>query len=468
MTQNLPPTGPPPSTPPPGAPPAGSSFLDDSFGRLRASGLVRDSEARWFGGVCSGLAHRLGVDPILIRAAAIILTFVGGVGLTAYVLLWLLMPDRRGVILAERGIRHGDVGAIALLVLAGLLVFGGIASVGSGDGWIAPLWLIPVALIAWFVLNRRGTLDGPADGTVGSGPVPPAHYGTPPPPFAPVPYGSAPTVPAPHDSAPSAPAPTGEIMSAPPTSPPYGGYRAPAAGPYATPYGGRPTPPVPPRPIAPPPPPKPRRRRPSAFIGLMSLGIALVGIGLGAALDGPTGFPGSQYTLAYLIALAGVSVVVLVLGLRGRASGFSGFLVFALSFLLAMALVSSQVPTRDGVGERTWSPVPAAGTTTFELGAGDAVLDLGGLVTTTPRTAPQTIEVDMGAGELTILVPEGLDARIDANVGFGSIRHSGSTVTDVNENSGADRSTSMTIGDTPVDVIVDAELGLGQITIQEQ
>ncbi len=220
MTQNLPPTGPPPSTPPPGAPPAGSSFLDDSFGRLRASGLVRDSEARWFGGVCSGLAHRLGVDPILIRAAAIILTFVGGVGLTAYVLLWLLMPDRRGVILAERGIRHGDVGAIALLVLAGLLVFGGIASVGSGDGWIAPLWLIPVALIAWFVLNRRGTLDGPADGTVGSGPVPPAHYGTPPPPFAPVPYGSAPTVPAPHDSAPSAPAPTGEIMSAPPTSPP--------------------------------------------------------------------------------------------------------------------------------------------------------------------------------------------------------------------------------------------------------
>ncbi|HSF98331.1 MAG TPA: PspC domain-containing protein [Ornithinibacter sp.] len=431
MTQNLPPAGPPPSAPPPGAPPAGPSFLDDSFGRLRTSGFVRDSEARWFGGVCSGLAHRLGVDPILIRAAAIILTFVGGIGLTAYVLLWLLMPDRHGVILAERGIRHGDVGAIALLVLAGLLVFGGIVSVGSGDGWIAPLWLIPVALIAWFVLNRSGTLDGP--------PAPPPL-----------------------------PNPSGETMSAPPTSPPYGGYRTPAAGQYGAPYGGRPTPPVPPRPIAPPPPPTPRRRRPSAFIGLVSLGIAIIGIGLGAALDGPTGFPGSAPTLAFLIALTGVSLVVLVLGLRGLASGFSGFLVVALSFLLAISLIGSRIPDTDGVGERTWSPVPADGTTTFELGAGDAVLDLEGLVTTIPRTTPQTIEVDMGAGELTILVPEGLDARIDANVGFGSIRHTGSTVTDVDENAGTDRSTSVTIGDTPVEVVIDAELGLGQITIQEQ
>jgi Cell wall-active antibiotics response 4TMS YvqF len=257
-------------------------------------------------------------------------------------------------------------------------------------------------------------------------------------------------------------------MSAPPSSPPYGGYRAPAAGQYATPYGGRPTPPAPPRPIAPPPPPKPRRRRPSAFIGLVSLGIAIAGIGLGAALHGPTGFPGSTSTLAYLIALAGVSLVVLVLGLRGRASGFSGFLVFALSFLLAISLVDARVNTGNGVGERTWNPTPTTSTTSYELGAGDAVLDLDGLVTTTPRATPQTIEVDMGAGELTILVPEGLDARIDASVGFGNIRHTGSTVTSVNENSGADRSTSMTIGDTPVEVIIDAELGLGQITIQEQ
>ncbi|HWS58461.1 MAG TPA: PspC domain-containing protein [Actinotalea sp.] len=475
MTQNLPPIGPPPSGPPPSGPPPGASpspsFLDDSFDRLRASGLVRDPEARWFGGVCSGVARRLGVDPILIRAAAIILAFVGGIGLTLYVLLWLLMPDGRGEILAERGIRHGDLGAIALLVLAGLLIFGGIASVGSGDGWVAPLWLIPVAVVAWFVLKRRGTLDAPGDGSAGPGPVPPVPYGTQPlpPPSASVPYGTPPPapVPVPHGAAQLPPAPSGETVSAPPTSPPYGGYRTPVPGPYAAPYGGRPTPPAPPRPIAPPPPPQPRRRRPSAFVGLVSLGVAMVGIGLGAALDDPTGFPGSAATLGLLLALAGVSIVVLTLGLTGRASGFSGFLAVVLALALMASSAASRIEPRDGVGDRTWTPTTSRGVTSYELGAGEATLDLRQLDSAASSPTPQRITVEMGAGELTILVPNGLDTRVDASVGFGDITHRGGIggSTDV---SGRDRSTSTVIGEQPVQVIVDAQLGLGQITIQEQ
>jgi len=455
MTQSQPSTEPGAGAPPP---PSSSSFLDDSFARLRGLGPVRDTERRWFGGVCSGLAGRLGVDPILIRAAAIILAFVGGIGITAYVLLWLLLPDLRGEILAERAIRHGDVGAIVLLVVAGLLVFGGIASAGSGDGWIVPLWLIPVALVAWFVLNRRGTFGG-----------------SPPPPM-PMPPGGTMSAPAPR----SATAPTSATASTSPTdtTAPYGGYTpsapqqyaAPYGG-YQAPYGGYPAPPAPPRPVAPPPPPRPRRRRPSAFIGLVSLGIAIAGIGLGVALHDPTGFPGSASTLGFLIALTGVSLVVLALGLRGRASGFSGFLAFCLAGLLAISLIDARVQTSNGVGERTWSPVPATGVTTFELGAGDAVLDLGSMITPDPRITPQTIEVNMGAGELTILVPDGLDARVDASVGFGEIRHIGGTgtSTDTSGNSGGqDQKKTVRVGDTPVQVIVDAELGLGQITIQEQ
>ena len=453
MTQNPPSTEPGAGAPPP---PSSSSFLDDSFARLRGLGFVRDAEGRWFGGVCSGLAGRLGVDPILIRAAAIILAFVGGIGITVYVLLWLLMPDQHGEILAERGIRHGDVGAIVLLVVAGLLVFGGIASVGSGDGWIVPLWLIPVALIAWFVLNRRGTLDAPA------------------PPHTPMTTPSGETM--------SAPAPTSAAAPAPPTdttvpyggyaptdtATPYGGYTPSTPQQYAAPYGGYPAPPAPPRPVAPPPPPRPRRRRPSAFIGLVSLGTAIASIGLGVALDGPLSFPGSAASLGFLIALTGVSLVVLVLGLRGRASGFSGFLAVCLAGLLAISLVDTRTHAGDGVGERLWSPVPAAGVTTFELGAGDAVLDLGALVTDVPRSTPQTIAVDMGAGELTILVPPELDARIDTSVGFGEISHIGGTGSATGGSGGPDQKKSVTVGDTPVQVIVDAELGLGQITIQEQ
>ena len=344
-------------------PPQSTSFLDDSFARLRSSGYDRDTDSRWFGGVCSGLAQRLGVDPVLIRAAAVVLAFVGGIGLTVYVVLWLLLPDRRGDILAERAVRQGDAGPIALLVLAAFLVLGGLFSIGNGNGWFAPLWLIPVAAIGWFVLARRGnahaavrlrrtaavrlrrTRARPAGD-------PATPYVTPPPP------------------------PSGEAMSTPTQTPPYAGaqpgpYRGPQPGTYGgpplpgqpgqpgqpSPYGGQPTPPVPPRPIGPPPPPRPRRRRPSSFVGLVSLGIALVGIGLGAALDDPLGFPGSSATLGFLIALTGVSVVVLTLGIKGRASGFSGFLVVVLSLMLVAASAASRVEIQDGVGDRTWAPV---------------------------------------------------------------------------------------------------------------
>ncbi|HSO65915.1 MAG TPA: PspC domain-containing protein, partial [Ornithinibacter sp.] len=437
------------------------------------SGYERDTDARWFGGVCAGLARRFGVDPVLIRAAAVVLAFVGGLGLTAYVVLWLIMPDRRGDILAERALRRGDAGPIALLVLAVVLLVGGVFSIGQGDGWIAPFWLITVAIVVWFVIGRdkrRGTpTTPPADGTT------PTPYGTTPPP---PPHGGS-TMSAPTSmSAPTGSAGTPGTAGAPPAAATTAPYAGGQPGPYtpsqpygSQPYGSQPYGSQPygsQRPIAPPRPPQPRRRRPSAFVGLLSLGIVLVGMGLGAGLDDPLGFPGSSATLGFLFALAGVSLVVLVLGTRGRASGFSGFLVVTLGLLLLASSAASRVDVQDGVGDRTWTPVPATGTSSFELGAGDATLDLARLDTEAVRTTPQVITVEMGVGDLTILVPEGLDARVDASVGLGSIRHTGSSVVGVNESSGTDRTTSTVLGDEPVQVVVDAELGLGQITIQEQ
>src|SRR6478752_3555783 len=218
-------------------PPQSTSFLDDSFARLRNSGYQRDTDSRWFGGVCSGLAQRFGVDPVLIRAAAVVLAFLGGIGLTAYVILWLLLPDRRGDILAERAVRQGDAGPIALLLLAAFLVLGGVFSIGNGNGWFAPLWLIPVAAIGWFVIARRGT------GTPQSGygapqvgvpqqqpgqPAPVTPYVTPPPP------------------------PPGEAMSTPTQTPPYAGVQPPPyPGPQPRTYGGPPLP-RPPGPSSPP------------------------------------------------------------------------------------------------------------------------------------------------------------------------------------------------------------------------
>ena len=281
---------------------------------------------------------------MLIRAAAVVLAFLGGIGLTAYVLLWLVLPDQRGDILAERGVRQGDAGPIALLVLAAFLVLGGLFSIGNGNGWFAPLWLIPVAVVAWFVLSRRAaTLAdrprqplGPRDRPP---PPPPPTAAAASPPTRHAAPGSVPPRPRPrtrrHPSRPHQECSCPHRAASPRPSPAATAAPSRRLSTAATgPYGGRPTPPSRRAPSLRPRRRGPRRRRPSAFVGLMSLGIALVGIGLGAALDDPLGFPGSSATLGFLIALTGVSVVVLTLGIKGRASGFSGFLVVVLGLLL--------------------------------------------------------------------------------------------------------------------------------------
>ena len=291
-------------------PPQGTSFLDDIFARLRGSGYQRDTDSRWFGGVCSGLAQRFGVDPVLIRAAAVVLAFLGGLGLTVYVVLWLLLPDRRGDMLAERAVRQGDAGPIALLVLAALLVVGGVFSIGQGNGWFAPLWLIPVAVVAWLVVSRdrsRRDRAGARPSPAVLRPSPSRH------PAAPAVVRRRRHVRTPMNPTPAAPGhrqlrrPSGRSVrrsvcrcAAPyGQSGPYGGS---PAGPLRRTLRGARRPPAAAA-IAPPPPPRPRRRRPSAFVGLLSLGLALVGIGLGAGLDDPMGFPGTSATLGFLIAL---------------------------------------------------------------------------------------------------------------------------------------------------------------------
>jgi phage shock protein PspC (stress-responsive transcriptional regulator) len=44
------------------------------------------------GGVCGGLGEYFELDPILFRAAFLVLAFIGGLGLLLYAVLWLLIP----------------------------------------------------------------------------------------------------------------------------------------------------------------------------------------------------------------------------------------------------------------------------------------------------------------------------------------------------------------------------------------
>ena len=55
--------------------------------------LVRPRTGRLIAGVCQGVAITYGWDPTLVRVLWIVLTFLGGSGVVAYLVLWLLMPD---------------------------------------------------------------------------------------------------------------------------------------------------------------------------------------------------------------------------------------------------------------------------------------------------------------------------------------------------------------------------------------
>jgi phage shock protein PspC (stress-responsive transcriptional regulator) len=56
--------------------------------------LVRTRDDQMIAGVCGGLARYLGVDPTLIRVAAVIaLVFAFPAALIGYLLAWAIMPS---------------------------------------------------------------------------------------------------------------------------------------------------------------------------------------------------------------------------------------------------------------------------------------------------------------------------------------------------------------------------------------
>src|SRR5210317_94176 len=70
-------------------------FDDSNNYRPRGTGkrLFRDTEDKFLGGVCSGLAHYFGMDTIWMRIIWLILFFGFGLGLLVYILLWILIPS---------------------------------------------------------------------------------------------------------------------------------------------------------------------------------------------------------------------------------------------------------------------------------------------------------------------------------------------------------------------------------------
>ena len=55
--------------------------------------VVRVSEGRLLGGVAAGIAAHLGLQPVVVRLAFVVLTLAGGTGVGMYAVLWLLLSQ---------------------------------------------------------------------------------------------------------------------------------------------------------------------------------------------------------------------------------------------------------------------------------------------------------------------------------------------------------------------------------------
>ncbi|WP_040157432.1 PspC domain-containing protein [Mobilicoccus massiliensis] len=126
--------------------------LDRLVERCRETGVRRAQDRRWVAGVCIGLAHRWNVDPVLIRVGFILLTIFGGIGITVYLLCWLLLPGADGSVALDRALRAGDGAAITLFIFTVVVTIGTLTPDDNGPP-SGLLGLVLLGLVVWWLVH---------------------------------------------------------------------------------------------------------------------------------------------------------------------------------------------------------------------------------------------------------------------------------------------------------------------------
>jgi len=77
----------------PDEPPVAPSEPGPSAPQTGEQRLYRSRDDRVIGGVCGGIGQHLGVDPVFVRIAAVILAFAGGAGIVLYLVGLIAIPE---------------------------------------------------------------------------------------------------------------------------------------------------------------------------------------------------------------------------------------------------------------------------------------------------------------------------------------------------------------------------------------
>lgn len=384
-------------------------------------GLTRSRKDRMVGGVAGGLAERLDVDPLIVRAGFVVLAVAGGSGILVYLLGWLLLPEegeRESIAAQTLGSRPWDWRRRRNVVIAALIIlafWGGLRP----WHWLFGRSVIAVLAIAGIALagRRHSPPSSPGPGRPGSDPGHPGPG-----------LGDDPTV---ADLSPADA--EGRDQRVPDSTVPFSSLSS--STPRPTTWW---------TPSAP--------RQPSLMPPLLAGLAVLVAVSAGLSATGWVSVPlAAVVTVALLMSLA-----ALIAGAqRGR---FVGASLFSLVFAVALALSAAVPhPLAGGVGQRTWHPADVSELRpSYRLGSGAATLDLSNIDLKDARK----IKASVGAGDLTVTVPARTVVRIRERATIGSAQAFGGREGGVS----IDRTSIDPKGVPMLDL--DLQVGIGTIEVQ--
>jgi len=158
-------------------PQANAAKVADEEQREGPKRLYRSREHRMIAGIAGGIAEYLGVDPTLIRLLFVLSIFAGGAGLVAYIVAWIIIPERpQGERAPEVPNSNLDAGLLVGLILVGLGLWFLLNNLGfvpepffvlirilRATFWPVTLIIIGVAVIVATTRNRGQERPAPAE-----------------------------------------------------------------------------------------------------------------------------------------------------------------------------------------------------------------------------------------------------------------------------------------------------------------
>ncbi|MFH8372957.1 PspC domain-containing protein [Streptomyces cyaneofuscatus] len=423
--------------------------------------LRRSPRQKVVAGVCGGLGRYCDVDPVIFRIVLGVLSATGGIGLIFYGFAWLLLPLEGEEENEARRLLSGRVdGASLVALLLALIGCGLFLSMLGNRGMLAFAALLTVAVVGCSVWTQSRRTSAPEDPAAPPGtPAAPAHphtggLGTPPPEVKAPPTPGGPSWwrdPIVKDGT-TGPVGSGYLWGPSDTDPDAAAETVRA---------GRPSADAPFRPPA----PAPAAPGPRPIGGLVFLA-ALVAGGLGTGVSWDQQPLGTALQIGLVAALAVFGLGLLVSSALGR----TGFGTVLLAMVTAVLLVGATMLPKEistDWARQEWRPAEVAAVQQgYELGSGDARLDLSGVVVPPGESVRTRLEV--GAGRAAVVVPEGVTVKVRAEAGLGEIRlEEGQRVqVRINSDQTSERTLPPPKGAAPAGTIeLEVEVGVGQVEV---